>query len=182
MSKVILLLVFFILPLHHGAAQTKPVAQWNNTLSQVLEQNPFQQVGKSVFSFLLWDIYESQLATTTGSYPVEMPNQKVLFEIHYFKAISAQDLVQKTVEQWQHLNITSTRYSPYLAELERIWPNIKENDTLTLVMSELSSAFYYNNNLVGVIESNTFGPLFLAIWLSEDTSEPGLRSQLLGNK
>ena len=48
-------------------------------------------------------------------------------------------------------------------------------------MSHQKSAFYFNDNLVGSIEDPMFGPLFVDIWLSEKTSEPKLRQQLLGS-
>jgi hypothetical protein len=42
------------------------------------------------------------------------------------------------------------------------------------------SFFYYNNELIGEIGQQEFSQLFLDIWLSENTSEPDLRRELLG--
>jgi len=181
MPRLILLLFLLTLPQHNVMAQSSSYPeQWDSDLTQVLQHNHLEKVGSSIFTFLFWDLYESQLFTTSGHYPVQAPDEKLLYEINYFKAISAKDLVEKSVEQWQHLQVPASRYEPYLAKLERIWPDIQPGDKLTMVMSQQNSAFYYNQRLVGVIGSDTFGPLFLDIWLSENTSQPDLRASLLG--
>ena len=40
--------------------------------------------------------------------------------------------------------------------------------------------FYFNKVHIGRIDDHTFGQIFLDIWLAEKTSQPKLRSQLLG--
>jgi len=156
--------------------------QWDRDLSHLREQSHIKEVGSATFTFLFWDIYSSKLFTTSGVFPLQSENDKLLYEIEYFKAISAKNLVDKTVEQWQHLGYEASRYTPYLNKLQRIWPDIKPGDKLTFVMNNMNSAFYYNKRLVGVIGNMEFGPLFLDIWLSEKTSEPELRQALLGRK
>jgi hypothetical protein len=64
--------------------------------------------------------------------------------------------------------------------LEKIWPDIKEGDSLSLYVSNNKSTFYFNNDLIGEIEQQEFSQLFLDIWLSKNTSEPKLRLELLG--
>jgi len=49
-----------------------------------------------------------------------------------------------------------------------------------LSVQDNKSIFYFNNLKVGVIERAEFSQLFLAIWLSEKTSEPELKAELLG--
>ena len=61
-----------------------------------------------------------------------------------------------------------------------LWPNIEEGDTLLLKVEETKSTFYHNGELRGEITDQYFGPMFLAIWLSENTSQPELRTQLIG--
>ena len=94
--------------------------------------------------------------------------------------ITNEDLLSRTVEQWQHLAVDKTLYQPYEAPLLSIWPNITEGDKLLLWNKQGRSEFYYNNRFVGAIEDAYFGELFLSIWLSEQTSQPDLRAQLLG--
>jgi hypothetical protein len=49
-----------------------------------------------------------------------------------------------------------------------------------LLIDQGRSVFYFNQQYIGVINPSEFGQIFLAIWLSENTSEPSLRLELLG--
>lgn len=160
----------------------KKSVNWETNLNKALVQDAFKPIGHAVFSFLFWDLYKSKLLTTSGEFPLQLANEKLLYEIEYFKSISGESLVEKTVEQWQHLGYSTKDYQPYLVTLKRIWPDIKAGDTLTLVMNDANSAFYHNKIFVGAIDNAEFGPLFLDIWLSKKTSEPALRRSLLGIK
>jgi len=183
MRKLILTLILLTFNQSSVLANKQITAeQWDLELSETLEKNAFKPLGNTVFSFLFWDLYKSELLTTSKQYPLQSDQDKLLYEIEYFKAISAKSLVEKTVEQWQHLGFKPSRYEPYLSKLQRIWPDIQPGDKLTFVMSNANSAFYYNKRLVGVMGDIEFGPLFLDIWLSEKTSEPKLRKELLGRK
>ncbi|TEW55265.1 hypothetical protein E2R68_05785 [Psychromonas sp. RZ22] len=154
-------------------------AEWHKQLNFEQETN-FKNVGSTTYSIFIWDLYNSKLLTTSGAYPMQSEDAKLLYEIEYLKDVSSKDLVNHTVKQWQHLDINRSEYEHYLPRLASIWPNIKAGDRLTLVMNKSSSAFYYNSDMVGVIDKPEFGPLFLDIWLSENTSEPKLREELLG--
>ncbi len=135
-------------------------------------------VGDATFSVLFWDIYHSELYTSTGDYPVHS-DQFVLFEITYLKEISKQSLITRTREQWQHLGVSDTVYRPYLLQLDECWRDIQPGDQLSLLVKNKRSYFYFNQQLTGVIEQPEFANLFLAIWLSEKTSQPTLRMKLL---
>lgn len=183
MHKFVILILLIVFSQHNvSAKQITDTQEWSVDLSQTLEKNTFKPIGNTVFSFLFWDLYKSKLLTTSKQFPLKSEDDKLLYEIEYFKTISAKSLIEKTVEQWQHLGYEASRYESYLNELQRIWPDIKSGDALTLMMDNTSSAFYHNKRLVGVIRDTNFGPLFLDIWLSEKTSEPELRQELLGIK
>lgn len=156
--------------------------QWQSNLQKVEKTNPVIEVGKANFSFLMWDIYNSQLATSTGKYPLTDQEDTLVYTINYKRDISSKDLVERTIEQWEHLEVGEDIYAPYITTLNAIWPNIKKGDSLALVSNKSGSGFYYNNAFVGNIANAEFSSLFLSIWLSERTSEPELRQQLLGVK
>jgi hypothetical protein len=90
-------------------------------------------------------------------------------------------LIKRTVEQWQHQNIPKEVYQPYISQLNSIWPAITEGDSLAILVKKDSSIFYFNNQRIGIIEDNSFGRLFIDIWLNKKTSQPSLRKQLLGD-
>ncbi|PKI14853.1 chalcone isomerase family protein [Colwellia sp. 12G3] len=152
-----------------------------SSLKNSLDTATFVSVGETTFSILFWDLYKSELLTTSGKYPIEINKENLLFDINYLADISSEDLIERTIEQWEHLGLTPEEYLPYVPVLKNIWPDTKDGDSLSLLIHEGRSVFYFNEQYIGVINAPEFGPLFLAIWLSENTSQPSLRAELLGS-
>ncbi|WP_232769075.1 chalcone isomerase family protein [Colwellia sp. Bg11-28] len=152
-----------------------------NNLQSTIDTQTFVSIGETTFSILFWDLYKSQLLTTSGKYPVNIATDKVLFTINYLADISSEDLINRTIDQWDHLGIPAEEYLTYVSELKNMWPDIKEGDSLSLLIHQGRSVFYFNQQYIGVINPSDFGQIFLAIWLSENTSEPNLRRELLGS-
>jgi hypothetical protein len=150
-------------------------------LNTMLDTRNFVSIGETTFSILFWDLYKSQLLTTSGKYPIDIKKDDLIMDIRYLADISSDDLIERTIEQWQYLGIAPENYQGYLPELKAIWPDITDGDSLSLLIYQGRSVFYYNQQYVGVINEPKFGQIFLAIWLSEKTSEPSLRLELLGS-
>jgi hypothetical protein len=163
-------------PIHVMANTARPP----NTLNAVLKDDTYIKVGETTFSILFWDLYKSKLQTTSGKYPIECETDTLIYNINYLADISGKDLIERTVEQWQHLGINPETYQVYLPVLENIWPDIEDGDTLSLHVINNKSMFYFNNDFIGEIVQPEFSQLFLDIWLSKNTSEPELRLELLG--
>lgn len=138
-----------------------------------------QLVGEARLKVLLWSVYDSRLYSKTGNYN---PEQRPLrFEIEYLRNIQASDLVLQTELEWEQQGVDHPRREQWLNTLLKIWPDVAEDDVLTLHLDEQGqSVFYSNDELLGQIEDPDFGVHFLGIWLSPSTSRPGLREALLG--
>jgi hypothetical protein len=139
----------------------------------------FNKVGEARMEYLFWDVYDAQLFTHSGDYSAG--THPVKFKLTYLRNFDAKEIVKATNEQWTHLG-KSKLSAKYDTKLLSIWPDIKKGDSLTLITSEQGvSTFYHNDKKTGQIEEPEFSSDFLAIWLDENTSEPKLRKQLLGN-
>lgn len=181
MFKFIIVIILSVTPFEVSSKNRTVPFDTPHDLQQVIENTQFVDLGKATFSILFWDLYKSKLSTTTGKYPIDNKKEQLIYEIHYLANISSDDLIKRTVEQWQHLNVPKDQYQGYLADLERIWPDIEKGDKLSLLLFADKSLFYFNDTFIGEINSSEFGQLFLDIWLSENTSQPSLRRDLLGN-
>ena len=155
----------------HAQAQVESPAE--------LTKTDLKLVGKAQFSVLFWDIYESRLYTPSGSF--QGVKAKLLFELTYQKNISKKELIKRTREQWKHLGLQEDEYRRFLLPLNALWPDIKKGDRLALNVGENDSDFYFNEKYIGKIEGERFSALFLDIWLSNKTSQPKIRQQLLGD-
>lgn len=178
--KVLVILVLLFLISNHAIANNiAPKGSFFNvdSLKKIVALEP---VGETRFSFLFWDIYQSKLQTSSGQYPVDIEKGSIFYEIQYSIDITQENLLESTVEQWQHIGISANVYQKYITELSAIWPDISEGDTLALFVQANHSRFYFNGEYIGKIVEPAFAVDFLAIWLSEKTSEPELRRELLG--
>ncbi|TRX55052.1 chalcone isomerase family protein [Thalassomonas sp. M1454] len=139
----------------------------------------FTKVGEAELSVLFWSIYNSTLYSLDGSFN---ENQRPLkLEINYFRDIEAADLISKTAEEWMQQGLNHHNQELWLQQLTNIWPNIKEDDTLTFIVDEHNNSYFlFNKQNIGHINDQEFANHFLAIWLSEKTSRPKLRTKLLG--
>ncbi|GAA5134651.1 chalcone isomerase family protein [Thalassotalea piscium] len=181
MIKVIVFVLLNITFINSSyCAQLKEPQLSTDRLSKVIKKYQFVTIGEARFTILFWKLYRSKLLTTSGNYPVNFNDEKLIYEINYLASISSSELINRTVEQWQHLKIPKVKYQGYLSSLASIWPDISKGDKLALFIDKGRSLFYFNDNYIGEIDSPEFGQIFLDIWLSENTSEPSLRRDLLG--
>lgn len=173
--------LFFILFLPIGFANSLNIEKYETKkLHDLISPEQLMMVGEAKFSFIFWDVYTSQLSTSSGQYSANSKDDIVLYEINYLMNITSKDLIQNTIEQWQHLGLQEVTYSTYVEQLKYLWPDIKKGDSLSLLVNKNESLFFLNKAFIGLIDKPEFGPVFLDIWLSEKTSQPELRSHLLG--
>lgn len=142
--------------------------------------NDLKTVGQAKMEYLFWDVYNAKLETPSGSYEFGQHPSKLT--LTYLRDFDAKDIVKATNEQWQHLKLHDM-VGAHDEKLLSLWPDIKENDSLSFHTNEQGiGTFYFNGEELGQINDEKFADNFLAIWLSADTSEPSLRKQLIGGK
>ncbi|MGO2318156.1 MAG: chalcone isomerase family protein [Vibrio toranzoniae] len=130
--------------------------------------------GQGEMSYLFWTLYSAEFYATPT-------NSDRALKLEYYRAIDSKDLVDATKEQWNKLGYSNNNIQRWLQPLYEMWPNVEAGSTLTIRVTEDNiSRFYFDEQPIGTIQDKQFGEAFLAIWLSENTSEPGLRKQLLG--
>lgn len=137
--------------------------------------------GEGEMSFMFWTLYSAQLFGKDAVYSFD--NRPIALSLTYQRDIDKEDLIEATLQQWKHIKLNHENRELWINELVDVWPNIKEGDNLTHYIDEQNiSTFYYNGNHVGTIKDVDFGIAFLSIWLDKNTSEPSLRSKLIGEK
>lgn len=158
------------------------------TLSFSVSASPIshlKRVGQGEMDYLFWTLYQAQFFqempnVNPASTDDDQPQDKAL-KIEYYQSIDNQDLIDATIEQWQHLGYSDEQIKRWSDPLSDIWPNVESGNTLTFVAGKNGvSTFYLEDKVIGTLSDPLFGGAFLSIWLSERTSHPDLRSQLLG--
>lgn len=139
------------------------------------------QVGKTTLTWGIWDIYDAQLRTPSGNYDSSDPYAgDMALIIEYQRNVSKERLLEATDEQWQHLQVAADNRARWIGELGQIWQDVGKGDRLVFLLTGPGGEFYYGNQLLGRVDDPALARSFLAIWLSDDTSYPKLRRQLIG--
>lgn len=137
------------------------------------------RVGSATLKVFFFTIYDSRLYSPDGVFDGIEPG--LALELDYKRNIESEALIERTRKEWRKLGLSNEAQESWLEELASLWPDIRDGDELILHVGEnLSSRFYYNGELIGEIAEAAFTRQFLAIWLSEESSYPDLRDQLVG--
>ena len=109
-----------------------------------------------------------------------------LFALHirYARNFKGEALAKRSVEEWQRMGIgDAENHQRWLAEMLRVFPDVKPGDSLVGVsVPGRGARFYSDSRFLGTVEDWEFARAFFAIWLDPRTSEPGGREKLLGGK
>lgn len=166
-----------------ATSMMSPFSMASDTPAEKIELNnldhiqSFKQVGAGVMRWFWFDIYQATLRTPSGQYT---PNQHPLtLELTYKRNISREDLIKTTEEEWIRQDIDYQK--SWLLQLTSIWPSVREQDRILLHIDHTwGSHFFFNEQYMGSINNEKFSRAFIAIWLSDNTLKPKLRSQLTG--
>jgi len=147
------------------------------TTVEMTDMPAFKFVGTAKMKWLWFEVYEAILRTPTGVYQVDQ--WPLSLDLTYKRNLSAEQLIQSTIEDWQRQKISYS--ADWTAKLKLIWPDIASQDQLILYVDDKSiSHFFFNNQFIGSINDPLFSPAFTAIWLSKNTIKPAQRNQLIG--
>ncbi|MDR8524882.1 MULTISPECIES: chalcone isomerase family protein [Shewanella] len=162
-----------------NSSTIKLAAQSTTTYSSERKAPVFKEVGRGEMQWWWFSLYRARLLTLDGDYSSgEYP---VMLDIEYYQDIPSDRLVEATLDQWQHIGVSEQDQQQWLSAISAVWPDVTEGDSLSLkVISPDSSQFYFNGEPLAEPLPKGFSNDFLAIWLSEQTSRPELRKQLLG--
>lgn len=143
-----------------------------------------KSVGQGEFTWFGFSVYQASLWTRNGRFTNLGESMPIALAITYQKEIDGDALTERTIEEWERLGIYSEQERvKWRKKLKQIWPDVKPGDNITtLVTSEKTTRFYFNDKLLAVLDDPSFGDALLSIWLHPDTSEPGLREKLLGKR
>jgi hypothetical protein len=109
--------------------------------------------------------------------------QVLALELEYARALSGAEIAKRSLaEMRRQADIASEQGQRWLGEMAAAFPDVKAGDRISgLNAPGEGISFFVNGRLQHNIKDANFSRLFLGIWLAPQTSEPKLRSQLLGS-
>lgn len=138
--------------------------------------------GQARFRVWGFEVYDASLWTAPGFAADAFDAQPLALELRYLRDFSAQDIAQRSLKEVQRQSaVRPEQEKRWLGEMLRVFPDIRKGDRLLgLHRPGQGVVFWFNGQLRGEIRDADFARLFFGIWLSPRTSEPALRSALLG--
>ncbi|TAG46830.1 MAG: hypothetical protein EAZ30_11575 [Betaproteobacteria bacterium] len=130
-----------------------------------------------VFGF---QVYNAYLWTPNGQ--AHDRTKPFVLDIEYLRNFTAKALAERSIDEMREQGTGSDAvYPKWLAEMQRVFADVKPGDKITGVVTPARTAkFFHNGVLRGEVNDAAFTEAFFDIWLSEKTSQGAFRKRLLG--
>ncbi len=138
--------------------------------------------GEATLRFFGLRVYHARLWTRPDFRPERFMEQPVVLELEYLRDLKGSAIAERSVQEMRRAGgFSEAQADRWLAEMRRIFPDVKNGDRLTgLYEPGIGARFWYNGQPAGAVADPDFGRLFFGIWLAPSTSEPAMRLALLG--
>jgi len=168
MRKVIASALFALCLFASAGATTQP---W---LAQIPQA---QQVGEGVFKRLGWSIYTARLWAPEGIYA---PGKPFALSLTYEFDIAQSRIVQASIEEMTRLGAPVADRPQWREALEAVIRDVGKSQSLAGVYIPGQGAVFYHDDLQTGRLDEELAQYFFGIWLDPRTSDPALRTALLG--
>lgn len=160
-------------------AQAVQVAQAGQTTAAPLLNA--RMAGQGVLRFLGFEIYRARLWVQPGFDADNYSAQPLALELTYQRDFSAEAIARRSIEEMRRVgSFTPQQATRWQQALQAALPDVKSGDRLLGIHQPgVGAVFQMGGRVVGEVPDAEFSRLFFGIWLSPQTSEPGLRQQLI---
>lgn len=141
--------------------------------------------GEAERDILFWTLYRAELYSSQTRFNANIYPQAL--KLTYLHDIGKQRLINSMQKQWRKLGLPIDNETQWMQRLNELWPAVDKNQAITIIVDANKVSHFYlinanESHYLGRITDPTFGPTFLAIWLSPQTPRPEMRPLLLGEK
>ena len=138
--------------------------------------------GQGLLRYLGLRVYQARLWTLPSfraSSPLEQP---LVLELEYLRSLKGAAIAERSLQEMRRVGpIDEAQGQRWLADMQRLFPDVQAGDRISgLLLPGQGARFWHNQRLLGQVEEPQFARLFFGIWLAPATSEPELRTALLG--
>lgn len=140
--------------------------------------------GQGRLRFFGLHVYDIRLWTPATLRGDDVLHAAAALEIEYARFLKGALIAERSLTEMQRIaDVPVADGERWLALMKQLFPDVQAGDRITGVHRPGEGArFHFNGRLVGEVRDATFARRFFDIWLSPRTSEPQLRTALLGLK
>jgi hypothetical protein len=127
-------------------------------------------------------VYDARLWSGPAALGGDWAGVSFALELEYARSLDGAKIADRSLaEMRRQEDIAAATAERWLAEMKRVFPDVREGDRLTGIhLPGQGARFHFNGALAGEVSDAAFARLFFGIWLSPRSSEPALRAALLG--
>jgi hypothetical protein len=126
-------------------------------------------------------IYDIRLWVSEHVNAENWARQTLALELEYARNLSGREIAKRSlVEMRRQAEISEDKAQRWLGEMEAAFPDVKAGDRISGLFEPARGVqFFINSQPRRQIADSEFARLFSGIWLAPQSSEPGMREQLL---
>ncbi len=138
-------------------------------------------VGQGTMRFLGFEVYRARLWAPPGFDADQYSAHPLALELTYQRNFTAEAIAKRSIEEMRRVgSFTPQQATRWQQALQAALPDVKPGDRLLgLYQPGAGAVFKMGGRVVGEVADAEFSRLFFGIWLSPQTSEPGLRQALI---
>ncbi len=139
-------------------------------------------LGAGTLRFLGLAVYQARLWAGNRFLASAYAQSPLALELTYFRALSGKLIAQRSLQEMQRqLSLDAAQQRAWLDAMLQAFPDVAAGDRITgLHTPGVGARFWHNGQSRPAVADAAFSRMFFGIWLSEASSEPALRAQLLG--
>jgi hypothetical protein len=136
-------------------------------------------IGEGTLTVLFFKVYDVRLLA--DSKPFSWKN-KFQLEFEYKRSITKERIIDSSIKELKRQqNVTEHNLEEWTTYLEEVIQPLQEGIKATIKWNPQGTITFQNEGVKSVtIKDESFARSYINIWLGEETSQPKLRSQLLG--
>lgn len=140
--------------------------------------------GEATLRYFGLRVYHARLWTLPEFRSRQPSEQPLVLELEYLRQLKGSAIAERSLQEMRRAGpMPEAQARRWLAEMQRIFPDVKAGDRITgQHLPGQGARFWRNGRAVGQVDDADFGRLFFGIWLAPTTSEPDMRLALLGQE
>jgi hypothetical protein len=139
-------------------------------------------LGAGRLRFLGLSIYDARLWVPNGFNAGTYAQSPFALELIYLRSLSGKLIAERSLKEMRRQGgLSPEREQAWLQAMLQAFPDVNAGDRITgLHTPGVGARFWLNSKPRATVNDPEFSRVFFGIWLSDASSEPQLRSQLLG--
>ena len=141
-------------------------------------------LGSARMRFFGLNMYDAKLWAPSGFKAGAYAQNPFALELIYLRSLDGKAIAERSLKEMQRQGtISNDQEKSWLAAMLQAFPDVKTDDRIVGAHTPgVGARFWHNGQPRPGVRDAEFSRMFFGIWLSDATSEPQMRSRLLGLK